>query len=306
MKRYPKLKYPDHEDSKGLTLGGEVVITEKLDGSNFRFTYTDSERFTFGSRNTYGDELNRDQFEKPIEYITENVDTDRISDLQSEHGKLTFFGEAMLPHTISYDWVETPMFVGFDVWSVESEIFLHSDHAREIFNGIGLEYTPVIDVVDAEELDPFGIEIPSSVYYDGLAEGVVLKNHSTGVYSKLVREEFKEKAKQTFGASSKQDLSDTELIVEQYITPARVRSVVHQLLDDGEYTELQMEMMEDLPERAIRDAMLEEGGNIVMTENVKLNTSEMRSIVSKRCVRVLRQMIDMEKRGQNDWLRNEV
>lgn len=38
MKRYPKLRYPDDSETDGLFVEGDVVIQEKLDGANARFT----------------------------------------------------------------------------------------------------------------------------------------------------------------------------------------------------------------------------------------------------------------------------
>lgn len=296
MKRYPKLKYPEHEESKDLFSEGEVIVTEKLDGSNFRFTYDGG--FRFGSRNTYGEQLARDQFEGPIKFVQEKADQDELSALVDEYGELVFFGEAMIPHTISYDWSNTPEFIGFDVWNVDKEVFHHTDQAKEFFNAIGLPFTPILNRFPAQDGDSMDFDVPKSEYYDGLAEGLALKNHTTATYSKIVRDEFKEKSKQKFGASKKKGLSDTELTVEEYVTPARVRSVARQLVADGKWSKIELPMMEILPEAVIRDMAQEEAGNLFMEENREIDTSEFRSLVSKRCVAVIRQMIDQRKRAE--------
>lgn len=301
LKRYPKLRYPGEEDTRGLFADGEVYIQEKLDGSNFRFTYDGA--FTFGSRNTAGENLHTEQFEAAIEYIRETADAETLDSIQADRGPLVFFGEAMNPHTISYEWEQTPEFIGFDVWAGEDEVFLHPDDAQGIFDALGLSVAPIVDTVPAEQWGVYDFEVPQSAFYDGLAEGVVFKNPTTGTYGKFVRDEFKEKNKETFGASKKTDLSETELTVEEYVPPARIRSVAHQLVDDGEWDSLQMEMMEDLPAAAIRDMAAEEAGELFMTESRTLDLGAFRSQVSGRCASVLRQMLDEKARAE---LRGDV
>lgn len=295
MKRYPKLRYPGHEEVQDIDSTGSIVITEKLDGSNFRFTYTEDDGYTFGSRNTFGDSLNCDQFSDPIAYVEETCDVDTLVTLQEDYGQLVVFGEAMLPHTISYEWEQTPLFVGFDVWNIDKQVFHHTEHSKEIIEDIGLPFTPIIDEVAVDDLDGWDRGIPQSAYYDGKAEGIVMKNHDTSTYCKIVRDDFKEKRDIKFGGKNR-SLSDTEKIVEEYVTPARVESVAHQLVDDGEWNTIELPMMEILPEAVLRDTMAEEGGNLVMQENVEIDTGELRSQVSKRCVGVIKHMMDKQTR----------
>lgn len=297
MKRYPKIKYPDDEDVQHLASAGTIVVHEKLDGSNFRFAY-DRDGFEFGSRNTEGEDLNRDQFEGPITYVGTHADTDELEALQDEYGPLVFFGEAMIPHTISYDWDRTPEFIGFDVWNETEEVFHTTEQAEAFFERIGLPSAPVVERISADDWDETILDVPQSDYYDGLAEGLVFKNHETGEYSKHVRDEFKEKAKQKFGASKKKDLSDTERAVEEYVTPARIRSVAHQLVDDGRWDTIELPMMEILPEAVIRDMAEEEAGDLIMKESWEIDTAEFRSLVSKRCVAVVNQIVDQRKREE--------
>lgn len=294
MKRYPKLRYPGHDDVQNIDDTGSIVITEKLDGSNFRFTYDDG--FTFGSRNTFGDDLHRDQFSDPIEYIINTCNTDVLESIQSEYGQLVVFGEAMLPHTISYDWDQTPLFIGFDVWNIDNQVFHYTDQAQQFIENIGLPFSPIVDEIDVNDFIEWdSSSMPQSEFYDGPAEGVVLKNHNTGTYCKIVREDFKEKRDIKFGGKNR-SLSNTERIVEEYVTPARVESVAHQLVDEGEWGTIELPMMEILPEAVIRDTMTEEGGTLVMEENIELDTSEFRSLTSKRCVGVIKRMMDKQQR----------
>lgn len=125
----------------------------------------------------------------------------------------------------------------------------------------------------------------------------MLKNHETETYCKIVRDAFTEK--QHLGSSdehtvleTERPLSDTERIVEEYVTPARVESVAHQLVDDGRWSTIEFPMMKVLPKAVIRDTITEEGGTLVIEEDIELNTSEFRSLVSKRCSHTLREMVE--------------
>ena len=75
MKKYPKIKYPTHEKTDGLlTEGDEIVIQEKVDGANFRYTVDEDGEITFGSRNCVNPD---EQFEHAEEYV------ERTSESQS-------------------------------------------------------------------------------------------------------------------------------------------------------------------------------------------------------------------------------
>lgn len=297
MKRYPKIQSFDHEPGQEIDGAGTIVVTEKLDGANFRFTYSRSDGFTFGSRNTVGDALSHDQFRETIDFINDECDRDALLSVQDEYGQLVVFGEAMVPHRIDYDWEQTPPFVGFDVWNVGGQTFHSTEQSKELMEDIGLPFTPVVDTIPASGFEEWDPTIPQSAYYDGQAEGVVLKNHVTGTYWKIVRDAFKEKqhlssSDERTVLETERPLSDTERIVTEYVTPARVESVAHQLVDDGRWSTIEFPMMRILPKAVIRDTMTEDGGTLVIEEDIELNTSEFRSLVSKRCSHTLREMVE--------------
>lgn len=300
VKKYPKLSYPDDEETHGLFAHGTVIIQEKLDGANFRFTYDPEDGFTFGSRNMWGDEMERDQFAEAIEFVRERADEDALRRQHEKHGRLIYFGEAMNPHTISYDWESIPDFLGFDVWSVEDQQFVDTSRMYGLFEyQVGLPTVPEIDVVDAENFDISSFEAPESEYAEGKAEGVVFKNHDTRTYAKFVRDDFKEKHYKKFGKPKKYQKSGAEKLSYQYITRARIEKAVHRLIDEGEWDEMQMEMMCDLPEAVIRDMAKEEAGNAFMEENWEVDLHDFRSTTSSRCAEVLRQMIDKKQQRSN-------
>ena len=324
MKKYPKLRYPGDEETKGLLAEGTLYVQEKLDGGNGRFTlesnieeeyHTDERDLVFGSRNVIyknpKDETN--QFADPMEYVRENVDLSLLRWYDDSYGGLVFFGEYMEPHTIKdYHWGKWQgTFIGFDVWSIGSQEFLDPRQAIDIIEDIGLPTSPIIETVTVEQWEQGKTSLhddgewpednswcPESNFGNVRAEGVTLKNPTTQTYAKLVREDFKEKNNKTFGKPKAHQESGAEKLSYQYIPNARIRKAAHRLVDEGEWDSFQMEMMEDLPEAAIRDMAEEEGGNIFMYENWEIDTGEFRSITSSRCAEVLRKMI--RERAQSD------
>lgn len=305
MKKYPSLKYPDNKASRGLFADGAVIVQEKLDGANFRLMreahldeqyYADGRTLVFGSRNVQFKNVKDEnkQFAHAMEFVRERVsDADIETVEQVVGGPVTIFGEAMHPHTLEYDFDNIPSVVGFDIWDHNSGEFLDPANAKHfIEDTLGLPFSPILDTVPVEEWDDYSVQVPQSAYGDVRAEGLVLKNPTTNTYSKMVRQDFKEKHKETFGKGKKQQESGAEKLSYQYIPNSRIEKQVHKLIDEGDWDSKQMEMMEDLPECVIRDMAEEEGGNIFMEENWEIDTHDFRSITSSRCAKVLRKMIN--------------
>jgi len=312
MRKYPKLRYTNHEDSKPLFEEGEIVVQEKVDGSNFRFTLEENldERFhvegrdvVFGSRNVeYKSPTDQSkQFGVPISYIRNAVDRNDMLSLQDTFaGKLTFFGEAMLPHTLSYNFDDVPAFVGFDVYNESTRKWLKREHVERAFYELGLDVAPTLDTVPAKEFDDYEIVVPESTYGDVKAEGLAFKNYETQTFAKYVRPEFKEKNARTFGKPKKHQETGAEKCSYQYITNARIRKTAHKLIDEGPWSSLEMEMMaprdgyDGLPQAVLRDMVEEEAEAIFLEENYEMDLGEFRSLASKRCARILQRMIDEE------------
>jgi len=309
MKKYPRLRYTNHKKSEPLFERGEIVVQEKIDGANMRFAleelldeqfHTENRDIVFGSRNViYKNQKDESkQFSAPINYIRDTVSYDDI--IRAEDifaGRLTFFGEAMLPHTLSYNFDDSPAFVGFDVYNHSTEQWLTQKNIDKCFDILGLEQTPVLDTIPAREFDEYDVTVPTSAYGDVQSEGLAFKNYETQTFAKFVRPEFKEKHGQTFGKPKKHQESGAEKLSYQYITRARIEKNAYKMIDEGPWDCLQMEMMapkqghDGLPQAVIRDMAEEEGAAIFLKENWDVDISEFRSTVSSRCAQVLKKMI---------------
>jgi len=283
--KYPKIKRVGSPENKGIFQAGTVVVEEKLDGANFRFGWdSELDKLRFGSRNVeLTDRDNYGDFEmavRTVRAIEKLLEPDYI-----------YFAEYMIPHTIKYDWSKTPTLVGFDVYDTIKCRFLDHEEAKEMFKNIFIEFVPIIDVRDAEEITPDYLDkvIPQSKYYNGLAEGVVFKNYSSQLFAKLIAEQFKEVNRMTFGGSKKQVRTPEEYLLEKYCPPRRIEKIIQKLVHEYNMP-LDMSMMKELPKAVFEDIAEEEAKNI-LRENITVNLQRFRKMVAKRCVNVLQREI---------------
>jgi len=208
-----------------------------------------------------------------------------------------YYIEWMQKHTINY--TNVPEVIGIDIRlkrSADSEelgLFLGREAREQEFKRLGIENVPLIWRGKADELKKKEILklIPKSKYYDGIAEGIVIKNYTRKcghgnhqLYAKLVRDEFKECNRAIFGGL-KIKASDTLKIVDTYATDSRIRKMVLKLINE-EGMKLDRTLMKVLPVRIIKDILKEEFDNIF--DNYKfIDFKEMKSLVPKKCLRVI-------------------
>jgi len=290
LKKYPKIKRIGHAENNGILEDGWLVVKEKLDGANFRFTYCrNKDRIVFGSRNIeYWNEKDVDKaFDHAIEFVRETVDIEELAYRDKVEGPLTFFGEAMHAHTIDYNWDTIPSFLGFDIYDHETEQFLNSEIVTAIFERLDLPTVPTVYDGWANELD--GLDAPESEYYDGPAEGVVVVNEETGQRAKVRSEKFKEMHSNLSVADSLDyDPSDAALLAQTFTTEARVLKLIHKYEDRGRTIE--MAIMEDLW-REIFDDIIDEEYETIFLGNHTIDTKEFRSEVASITADVLQSYI---------------
>lgn len=307
MKKFPSIKYPNDEETDGL-LNGDVVVTEKLDGANFRFTFDESGNIVCGSRNVKftedGEPLPLEEinaaFRHAVEYLRETIpDVVLGNDLLSSY---TYYGEAMHLHSLQYEDIDyetpssgsaypggdTPNVVLFD--AMRDGEWLDWDHVEDVAEELNLETTSVLDRGDPEDLD---FEVPEESMFGGPPEGIVVRRVDGSVRAKKVTEDFKETNATTFNDPSKAQ-TDAGSFVAAYVTDARIEKVAHKLVDEGEYDQLEMPMMEDLPREVLVDAMSENGWDLLTSGGFEGQwdddfKGEVRSKTSKKCARVLKQ-----------------
>jgi len=316
MKRYPSIKRLGHDSNAGILAGGNYfVVKEKLDGANFRFTLdenldeqhqTDGRELVFGSRNVeYKNEKDIDDtFEHAIKYCRDEVDASVLRDCQDEY-PLTVFCEAMHPHTLEYDWENTPNVIGFDVFAGEKR--LAWPNAERIIRYIGLETAPVFFEGFTDHFKSSGlynddgtIDVPESQYRAGEPEGAVLVNVDTGQVAKYRTERFKEMHHgQNPNRDDGADPSDSVELARTFTTEARVLKMIHKYEDRGR--RIEMGIMEDLW-RDVFDDIIDEEYDTIFLDNHVINTKDFRSEVAAITANVLQRYLSRP----DDSVLNEV
>ncbi|WP_424002674.1 RNA ligase family protein [Haloarcula salina] len=248
MKQFPSIPHvSDAPDD--LFHKGHLWILEKVDGANMRFQLRESGLLRFGDRNRVYEDPNAvpEPYRHAIRDIREGLDRDAFRRAVDNVDSYIFFGEAMHHHVIDYDWERTPSFLGFDVWSADDNRFLSPDVIEGIFDRLGLQSVNAIERERrAQELNPDSYEIPQSVWYDGPAEGVVIRNKRGG-RAKLLHPDFQE------GDETIPVEGDATALARRYATQQRFRKIAATL----EHRE-QAVTVETLYERTLEDIVREE------------------------------------------------
>lgn len=308
MRKFPKIRYPSDPETDGLH-NGEVVVTEKLDGANFRFTWDKGEGLLIGTRNHVHDPWGENRphdFQHAVEYLEDAIgeaSNQFLAALQA--GEWTFFGEAMHRHSLVYEDIDyetpqkgsphvpvksdTPNIVLFDIWDESEGEWLPWDEFENVVNSSPFETTEVLERGDPDELS---FDVPEESMFGGPPEGVVARRVDGTVRAKKVTEDFKETNAVAFESPRKAE-SDAAEFVAAYVTEARILNVAHSLVDEGLYDSLEMPMMEDLPREVLKDAMGESGWDLLTSGGFEGEwdddfKGEVRSKASKKCARVLK------------------
>jgi len=290
--KYDKIKQLGHKENEDIFKDpdDEIIIQEKIDGGNFRFMIYEG-KVIFGSRTQ---EITEDvegkhlkNFRRCIEFVREKLKRKIFAS-----GKIIFHGECCIKHTLSYDWDNIPPFLGFDVYDIEEEKYLAD--AVDMFKELDLPVVPHIKTVKASEIKELtDKDVPVSVYAPKSnptqqAEGIVFKNYKKQIFAKYVREKFREDARDAFGGTVKYQENDDGKIVAKYCTNARIDKIIFKLVDEG--YELELGMMNLLPNKVYEDIMEEQWREVVFS-NYEVKFRNIRKLITKRCICVLKQVI---------------
>jgi len=301
FKKYPKIYYLGVEENSEFFDFGEdtVVIEEKVDGGCGVVWLDEDNIIHVGSRNR---DLTQEGDEKT--FAKQRAGLMAILKGKKLDSQYMYYFEWMAPHTIKYD--TAPDVIGIDIRAkrsiIEGEygLFLARDRRAQLFDELGIENVPLVWRGKINELkkQEVGKLIPQSKYYNGKAEGIVIKNYcrksrqgNYQLYAKVVADEFKENNKAIFGGIRKKN-TDTEKIVEQYCTEARVKKQIQKLLNE-ENQKLGMELMCLLP-RAVANDILAENISGIFDAYKWINFASFKKMISHKCVKHLKEYIITE------------
>ena len=303
LKKFVDIERLGHENNKDILFFGDdmIDIEEKVDGGCGAM-WREDDGYHVGSRNRdLSFEGGKKTFAKQRIWLTNHL-TEIGKNGITLNPEFIYYFEWMQLHTIRYTCA--PDVIGFDIrlkhsMGDENEcgLFLDRKAKEKEFLRIGIECVPLVWEGKANELKKLNIidMIPKSKYYDGLCEGAVIKNygrknpsHNYQLFAKVVRDEFKEANKAVFG-NVKNKESDTQKIIEQYCTEARIRKAVLKYVnEDG--LKLELALMKYVPTYVIKDILKEEFKEIYEQYSF-IDFKEMKKIVPKLCIKVISQMM---------------
>jgi len=248
MKQFPSIPRVANAP-EGLLDEGHLWLLEKVDGANFRFQLRPSGLLRFGDRSRVYDDPDTvpDPYQHAVRHVRDCLDREALRRAVDDVESLVFFGEAMHHHAVDYDWDRTPSFLGFDVWSAEKGAFYPPETVQQVFERLGLEPVNAVQrELPARDFDPDSYTVPRSAWYDGPAEGVVVRN-KRGQRAKLLHSDFRE-VDETIPVDAAADE-----LARKYATPRRFEKLAGKLDDRG-----QPVTFERLFERVVEDVVREE------------------------------------------------
>ena len=289
-KKYTKIKALGTEETDEI-FDGLCVVQEKIDGGNFSFFVEDNELIVASRNMVMTGKIDYKGW-KAIPVVTEAFE----KCLKLFNPSYLYIGESLQKHTISYDSI--PGFVGYDIWNEDTESFLNWKDSKKEFESLGLEFIHVHFERNGSEITTEELEkcIKHSLYKEGDAEGIVIKNYSklnkysNPLFAKIVTDDFKEKNRAVFKGTNQPPKEDnsTILIASTYSTEARIEKTIHKLVDEGH--KLDMSMIPVLFNTVAEDIFEENAVEIYHTFD-KIDFKHLRGIVAKKCIPVLKKVL---------------
>jgi len=271
MRTYPSI--PDVEGAPdGLFDAGHLWLLEKIDGAHLRFQLRESGALRFGDRDRVYDDPEDipEPYDHAVRHVRERLDRGALRAAVDDVESVVLFGEATHHHTVEYDWDRLPSFLGFDVWSGSEATFRPPGAVQAIFERLGL--TPVNAIereCNTRDFDPDSYSVPDSAWYDGPAEGVVVRNKRGG-RAKLIHPEFP-------GETPPPDPHLTaESVAAECATDRRFRALEAELTRRGEAV-----TFGTLYDRAVADVLRTEHGRL-RGGSSSVDPSELRSAIAAR------------------------
>lgn len=177
MQEFPDLPEVSNAPAE-LFADGHLWVQELVDGVPLRFRVLDSGLLQVGDADAVYDPGTVPlRLRHAVRHIRETLDREALRNAGESVESVCFFGVAVEPRRVDYDWATTPAFVGTDVWQGEDERFLPPDAVERIYDHLRLAPVPTVEKeVRARDVDPESYDIPASNWADQPAAGVVFRD----------------------------------------------------------------------------------------------------------------------------------
>lgn len=277
LKRYPSIPRVENAPRE-LFDDGHLWLLEKVDGAFFRFQLQRSGLVRFGDRDRWYSDPDAipDPYHHAVRHVRERLDRDALRRAVDDIESIVFFGEAMHRHAIEYEWDRTPSVLGFDIWSDENGAFYPPDTTERIFKRVGLRPVNAFERErHTRDFDPESYTVPQSNWYDGPAEGVIIRN-KRGQRANLLHPAHRDGEETTPVDASAPELAAT------YATRQRMKKIARRLEDCQ-----QPVTVEAVHERVLED-IVREAHNRLYRGSGTVEMDQFRSEVG----RVVRQFLE--------------
>ena len=165
--------------------GREVVVEEKLDGSQAAVSWKNGKPFLQGKNSHISDFDKRPQYAGFVQWAYENS-----AKLELLHGYLVFGEWLKIRHYIPYDKLPD-WFIAFDVYDGKRKKFLNLREKTEFLKSVGLAQSPILysGQVTMKLIESLTIGKPSA-FSDSHMEGCIIKDYREQTMVKFVVHEF--------------------------------------------------------------------------------------------------------------------
>lgn len=252
MKKYVDIERFKEKYDTVFSIGEQVTITEKVDGSNASFTYdpTTNTVLAFSRKN----QLNEANTLNGFWNWAQQLNVSQI-DMLTQHGRYVIFGEWLTKHTIKYPENRYKNFYMFDVWDTQVEEYLPHEDTYAIFKGLEnavqltqqvIYFVPIFYTGEFRGWDTvYQLVGQTMLGAEPCGEGVVIKsqdrldnkNSRTPSYLKIVAEKFSEVHQDHHKPVDPEELKKREA-ERQYVasvaTARRTEKCLQKLVDEGQ------------------------------------------------------------------------
>jgi hypothetical protein len=228
---------PKHFGTRDVTnvLDGEVVVQEKIDGSQCRFLLNDNGTlsvFSRGGARSLEDMLEDGLFGPCTRHFI----------LLQQAGRLVsgrvYCGEAVAKpkhNILAYERTPKGNFVMFDIWDLDAGRWISPSAVAAIATSLDVEPVPELHVGEAD-LERLQKLISGPSVLGGVREGIVVKNYANGQFAKLVAAEFQEVSGRNGRKVKLRDATEEafyQKLAAKYGPQPRMLKAVQHLRDEG-------------------------------------------------------------------------
>lgn len=252
MKKYVDIERFKEKYDTVFSLGENITVTEKIDGSNASFTYDPATNsvLAFSRKNQLNEANNLNGFWNWAQQLTVSQ-----VDMLTQGGRYIVFGEWLTKHTIQYPDYKYKNFYMFDVWDTETEQYLPHEDTWAIFKGLekcaeltqqAIYFVPVIYEGEFKGWDHlYQFVGQTSMGATPIGEGIVIKSQDrldnkssrTPAYIKIVSEKFSEVHHDHKKPVDPEELKKRDA-ERQYVatvaTKRRAEKCLQKLVDEGQ------------------------------------------------------------------------